>query len=178
MLPSSPGRTRRTLGIAIALVCSGLPALAQEPRSGSPGLDRLLRIPESVGYSTDEKGGATRSEWRQRFDDARGAVGSAERTLAASQTKLATVAGSKSEWQFSPPGVPSQPSEDSSSNFQLREQVRRQRGELDRARVRLRELDVQANLAGVPEEWRGPSTDARSSDAPGDGSGTGAKSQR
>lgn len=176
MLVSSPGRR---LWIVLAMLCWGAPAFGQQPSSGSSGLDRLMRIPESVGYSTDEKGGASRAEWRKRFGDARNAVSNAEKALAASQSKLATVAESKGDWQFSPPGVPAQqPSEDSSSNFQLRELVRRQRGELDRARARLRELNVQANLAGVPEEWRGPSTDAHSSDGPGDGSGTGATLQR
>jgi hypothetical protein len=180
MLPSTPSRSKRAISTAVALgaLAAIAAAPAPAPAQSGPGLDRLLKIPDAVGYSTDEKGGATRAEWRQRFADARNAVGSAERALAASQSKLATAAGEKSEWQFSPPGVPSQPSEDSSSNFQLREQVRRQRGELDRARARLRELDVQANLAGVPEEWRESSTDAGSGDAVKNGSGTGATSKR
>jgi hypothetical protein len=179
-MPSSAGARRiaRT-AVSIALLL-GLPALgrAQPASGGSPGLDKLLRIPDSVGYSTDEKGGATRVEWRERFGDARLAVANAEKSLAATQAKLATAAGEKSEWQLTPPGVPSQASEDSSSNFQLREQVRRQRGELDRSRARLRELEIQANLAGVPEEWRDSSTDVGSGDVTGDGSGTGAKSSR
>jgi hypothetical protein len=153
-------------------------AAAQTPGSGSPGLDRLLRLPDASEYSTDEKGGASRSEWRQRFSEARGALAKAEKSLEQSQAKLAAAAGEKSQWQFSPPGVPSQGNEESSSSYQLREEVRRQRGEVDRARARLRELDVQANLAGVPEEWRTSSTDARSGDAPGDGSETGPQPRR
>jgi hypothetical protein len=180
-LQSSPGR-RRSLPLAGALLAAALllggPAHAQ-PGAASPSLDRLLKIPDATDYSTDVKGGASRAEWRQRFGDARSAVASAERALAASQAKLADSAGEKSEWQFSPPGVPAQEAtQDSSSNYQLREQVRRQRGELDRSRARLRELDVQANLAGVPEEWRGSSTDAGSGDAAKNGSGTGAAAPR
>lgn len=175
-------RTRRAAiawTAAIACVALASPAPAQEPRAGSPGLDRLLRLPDSVEFSSELKGGATRSEWRQRFGDARASLAKAEAALAESQGKLAAAAGEKSEWQFSPPGVPSQqPSEDSSSNFSLREQVRRNRGEVDRAKARLRELNVEANLAGVPEEWRGPSTEPHSGDAAGDGSATRATTSR
>lgn len=174
-------RARVRCGWITALACAVLPiaALAQEPRSGSPGLDRLLRIPDSVEFSSELKGGATRAEWRGRFDDARSALAKAEASLAESQAKLAEAAGEKSEWQFSPPGVPAREvNEDSSSNFPLREQVRRNRGEVERAKARLRELDVQANLAGVPEEWRGPSTEADSGDAASDDSGTRATTSR
>jgi hypothetical protein len=176
----SPARARRIALALVASLAAVAPVSAQPapPASGSPGLDKLLKIPDSVGYSTDEKGGATQAEWRERFGEARNALASAEKALADSQAKLATAAGEKSEWQFTPPGVPSQGSEESSSNFQLREQVRRQRGEVDRARARLRELDIQANLAGVPEDWRAASTNPDSGDVAGDGSGTGAKSTR
>ncbi len=168
---------RFAVPIGLALAAGGLgpgaPAFAQ------PGLDKLLKIPDSTEYSTDLRGGASRAEWRQRFHEARTAVDAAQKALSESQSKLAKVASEKSEWQFSPPGVPSQqPSEDSSSNFQLREQVRRQRGELDRARVRLRELDVQANLAGVPADWRDASTESKPGDAAKDGSGTAAAQTR
>jgi len=169
---SSSARARRIVfAIAVSLGLSAL-ALAQPT---SPGLDKLLKIPDADDYSTDMKGGATRAEWHERFGDARLAVATAEKTLAASQAKLATVAGEKGDWQLKPPGLPAAASEDSSSNFQLREQVRRQRSEVDRSRARLRELEIQANLAGVPEDWRGSSTNAASNDAAGDKTGTGAK---
>jgi hypothetical protein len=159
------------LGVALAAGVVGLGA----PAAAQPGLDKLLKIPDTTEYSTDLRGGAPRAGWRQRFHEARTAVDAAEKALAASQSKLATAAAEKSEWQFSPPGLPSaQPSEDSSSNFQLREQVRRQRGEVDRAHARLRELEVQANLAGVPADWRDPGTEANSGDAAKDESGTAA----
>jgi hypothetical protein len=162
----------------LAIASAALPAAAQEPRGSGPGLDRLLRLPESMEFASDEKGGATRAEWRQRFSEARTSLAAAERSLEDSQSQLASVAGSKSEWQFTPPGVPArESSEDSSSSYPLREQVRRARGEVDRAKARLRELDVQANLAGVPPEWRGASTNAASSDASGDGSETGSTSR-
>lgn len=166
------GRLLLAVGLAIPSIAS-----AEDPKSGSPGLDRLLRLPASADYSSELKGGAGRSEWRERFAEARGAVDAAEKTLETSQKKLATVAGAKSEWQLSPPGVPAQASEDSSSSFTLREEVRRNRNERDRARARLRELEVEANLAGVPQEWRGPSTIAPSNDEAEHESGTGAISR-
>lgn len=175
-------RTRRAAiawTVAVGGVALASVAFAQAPRDGGPGLDRLLRLPDSVEFSSELKGGATRSEWRQRFSDARAALAKAEAALAESQDKLAAAAGEKSEWQFSPPGVPArQPSEDSSSNFSLREQVRRNRGEVDRAKARLRELNVEANLAGVPEEWRAPSTEPHPSDTAGDDSATRATTSR
>jgi hypothetical protein len=180
MMGSRTGSTRRgwtlCLGLALAAGVAGPAAVAD----AQPGIDKLLKIPDTGTYSTDLRGGVSRAEWRQRFHEARGSVDAAEKALAASQTKLSTAAGDKSEWQFSPPGLPAQPSEDSSSNYQLREQVRRQRGELDRAHMRLRELDVQANLAGVPADWRAesPSTEVHSGDAPKDGSGTAAAGAR
>jgi len=167
------GATLRAILCGFVCIAAAEAAVAQ-----SPGLDRLLRLPESSTYATEEKGGAGRSEWRQRFETARKGVADAEKALAESQAKLATVAGEKSEWQFKPPGVPASDDQDSSSAYQLRDQVRRNRGEVDRARARLRELDVEANLAGVPEEWRGASTDAHSGDAPSDETGTAPTTRR
>jgi hypothetical protein len=166
----APRRGARAALLGALAVAALLPGSASA--QGGSNLDRLLRLPDTYEYSTEEKGGATRSEWRQRFAEATTALTEAEKTLAASQKKLSEVAGEKSQWQFSPPGVPAQSTEDSSASYQLREQVRRQRAEVDRAKARLRELDVRANLAGVPEEWRTASTNARSSDAVDDGSGT------
>ena len=43
---------------------------------------------------------------------------------------------------------------DSPVDYQLREEVRRREAEVTRLETELRELEVEANLAGVPEEWR------------------------
>jgi hypothetical protein len=161
------------------LIVLGLMLAAHAPRPGlaqgdPPDLDRLLKLPDSMEYSSDEKAGATRSEWRQRFYDAHAGVASAEKALEKAQSELKETVGAKSEWQLAPPGMPADASsEDSSSAFQLRQEVKRRRGEVDRTRARLRELEVEANLAGVPQEWRSPSTPAASSHATDDDSGTG-----
>jgi hypothetical protein len=152
----------------IAITAWATPALAADPSSsdpGGPGLDQLLKLPTSVEYSTEKKGGATRSEWRQRFHEARTSVANAEKALKKAQDELAEVAGSKDDWQFTPPGLPEGANdEDSSTSYKLRQEVKRQRSELERSKARLRELEVAANLGGVPEDWRDPSTEARSGD--------------
>ena len=155
-----------SLLVLLAIASGTQLARAADPSSsdpGGPGLDRLLKLPSSVEFSAEKKGGATRNEWRQRFHEARTAVKAADVALKKAQDELAEVAGSKDDWQFTPPGLPAEASTDSGSSVQLRQEVKRQRGEVDRSKARLRELDVEANLAGVPEEWRDPSTEARSS---------------
>jgi hypothetical protein len=155
------------VSLALALAISpGLASRAADATGdpGGPNLDQLLKLPGSVEYQTEKKGGATRSEWRQRFHEARVGVEDAEKQLKVAQDKLAEVAGAKSEWQFTPPGVPTGASENTegTSSFQLRQDVKRRRNEVDRAKARLRELEVEANLAGIPEAWRASSTEARS----------------
>jgi hypothetical protein len=154
-----------SLTFVIAVTSPGRSGWAAEPNTsdpGGPGLDQLLKLPRSVEFSTEKKGGATRNEWRQRFHDARASVKNAEAALAKAQNELAEVAGSKDDWQFSPPGLPAEANTDSGSSIKLRQEVKRTRGEVERSKSRLRELDVEANLAGVPDEWRDPSTEARS----------------
>ena len=161
-------RLRPCLFALVATAVLATPAIAAGPGSSDPGgpdLDQLLKLPTSVEYSTEKKGGATRSEWRQRFHDARASAQAADKALKKAQDELAEVAGSKDDWQFTPPGLPAGANdEDSTSSFKLRQEVKRQRSEVERSRARLRELEVQANLGGVPEDWRDPSTEARSGD--------------
>lgn len=164
--PNSPGWSASIAGLvrllAVVTITSSAPlADAADPATvdqGGPGLDQLLKLPSSTEFSTEKKGGATRNEWRQRFHEARTSVKSAEVAVKKAQDQLAEVAGSKDEWQFTPPGLPAESNTDSTSSFQLRQELKRQRGELERSNARLRELDVEANLAGVPDDWRGPST--------------------
>jgi len=154
----------RLLAVA-ALASSAQLAHAGDPASadrGGPDLDQLLKLPSSTEFSAEKKGGATRNEWRQRLHEARTSVTSAEVAVKKAQDELAEVAGSKDDWQFTPPGLPVESNADGTSSFQLRQELKRQRGELERSKARLRELEVEANLAGIPDDWRGPSTEARS----------------
>lgn len=165
--------------LSIAFLLLAVPPARAQDGAGTPDLDRLLKLPGSVEYTSEKKGGATRSEWRQRFHDAEARVTGAETALDKAQKELAETVGAKSEWQFTPPGLPAQASDaDSSSAFLQRQEVKKQREELARARARLRELGVEANLAGVPDSWRGQSTDVRSNHPVGDDPVTGPAARR
>lgn len=170
---------RRRLFPTSGLLLVVLAALGAASRADAQtDLDRLLKLPDSMQYSSEKKAGATRNEWRGRFAEARTSVVEAEKALEKAQREQAEVAGSKSEWRFTPPGVPTQNDDESTTSFQHRQEVKRRRDEVDRARVRLRELEIEANLAGIPPDWRGGSTDPGSSPPSSDDLETGAAAQR
>jgi hypothetical protein len=162
----SPDWSASLVGLVRLLALAAIASSAQLARAAdpatAPGLDQLLKLPSSAEFSAEKKGSATRNEWRQRFHEARTSAKSAEVAVKKAQDELAEVAGSKDDWQFTPPGLPAESNADATSSFQLRQELKRQRGELERSKARLRELEVEANLAGVPEDWRDPSTEARS----------------
>ncbi|HVP28004.1 MAG TPA: hypothetical protein VMW35_02435 [Myxococcota bacterium] len=155
---------------SVAAACG--PARAAEPAAPAPAkaesatgaatsetgqgvdLDRLLKLPSSGDYGMEKRGGATRAEWRSRFREARGDVDKSKKKLGTLQDKLDQAASeSDSPWRFVPPGASAAPS-DNTENFSLTEAIRREKSELQRAEKRLRDLDVEANLAGVPADWR------------------------
>jgi hypothetical protein len=115
-------------------------------------LDRLLTLPSDRTFSVERKGGMTRGEWRSRYDEVRGELQKERTALEETQAKLEDAAGG--QWSVNPiPGAES----DTSRNpvdFQLRTELRRHREEIDRLERKLRQLDIEANLAGVPEDWR------------------------
>ena len=125
-----------------------------EPSAAEPaGLDRLLKLPESQSYGVDRRGGLSRGEWRTRFVEVRTSLDNERTALATAQGRLDEVAGTTSNWQMAPiPGMEASP--DAPLDYQLRLQIRRHRSEIDRLEKKLRELEIEANLAGVPEEWR------------------------
>lgn len=126
---------------------------APEPAPAKPvDLDRLLKLPSSVQYDVEKRGGATRTEWRARYATARSELADARDGLAKSQKALEQGASNTSQWSVAPPGVPSTP--DVSANYPLTQEVKRQREAMERAEKKLRDLDVEANLAAVPQEWR------------------------
>jgi hypothetical protein len=78
-----------------------------------------------------------------------------ERTaLRDAEAKLEGVAQSKDPWQVAPPLPGAASSPEAPLDFQLRQELRRHREEVERLEGRLRELEIEANLAGVPEDWR------------------------
>ncbi len=134
-------------------------ATAQDDVSASPPpvqLDRLLKLPSDLRYDTERRGGATRAEWQQRFEDAYQERDSAAVGLAEAQAELEEISGTEDAWTFSPPGLPSAgDSSDAPLSHRLRKEIDRHSEDLQRAQARLRDLDVEANLAGVPDAWRG-----------------------
>jgi hypothetical protein len=156
---------RRLLGslvLACLLVSPGPEARAEESAdpanpagSEGPGLDRLLQLPESMQFDMEKRGGATRSEWRGRFDEARRDQAKAVAALQEAKEKLSQLADGQGDWKFHPAGIGEAADADSQRSYALRQEIQRQESEKARAESRLRELDIQANLAGVPESWRG-----------------------
>jgi hypothetical protein len=164
---------RRAVAIGLAALAGASPGLAQpQPRAGDPtappagkvDLDQLLQLPDSLDYGVERRGGATRSEWRSRFHEARKGLEEARSSLADAQEALAKRAGSSDGWAMAPPGLPAEAAGNDANTVRLREEVRRQRAEVSRAETRLRDLDVEANLAGIPADWREARPEANSGD--------------
>jgi chromosome segregation ATPase len=123
--------------------------------------DALFRLPS--GSATQPKEGAQpdRKRWEERFAAVRGDLDNARQQLAKSQADLEALAHKSDSWQMAAPGA--QPnSENSPVSYKLSQDIRKHREEVGRAERRLRELEVEASLAGVPPEWREPAvhTDA------------------
>jgi hypothetical protein len=144
--------------LVLGLVAADLgPARAQssEAPEAEPaaGLDRLLTLPGDQSYEVDRRGGRSQGEWRSRFTELQEALVKERSALAEAETKLEDAAGSASNWQMAPvPGM--QPSPDAPLDYQLRLAIKRHRSEIERLERKLRQLEIEANLAGVPAEWR------------------------
>jgi len=127
------------------------------PSSSGPAkpvdLDRLLKLPSSVDFDVEKKGGATKTEWRARFRQARDDVQKAKSGLEKAEKALETGA-EKSPWQMTAPGVQATTQTESTANFSLTQEVKHQREEVTRTEKHLRDLEVEANLSGVPADWR------------------------
>jgi hypothetical protein len=116
-------------------------------------LERLLTLPDADSYGVDRRGGLSRGEWKARFEEIAQALASERQALSEAEGRLDEAAGSASNWQMAPmPGM--QPSPDAPLDYQLRVAIRRHRSEIERLERKLKQLEIEANLAGVPAEWR------------------------
>jgi hypothetical protein len=151
---------------ALAFAALFAPALASGQLATTPegpvGIDRLLKLPGDLEFDVERRGGLTRSEWLARFEEARRSLAQARAGLADAQERLSRTAGRKDNWNMAPPGLPVEAAEGGGDTYRLRDEVRRWRAEIERAEARLRELDVEASLAGLPDSWRGRGTDPTS----------------
>jgi hypothetical protein len=116
-------------------------------------LDRLLRVPSVAPTPRQELGGRTRRGWEAAFAEAREEVDELELRIA--ETQNAMRESSSGNMTFSPTG--GGPSTDPEV-MRLRNSLKRDRRSLETAHARLRDLAVEASLAGVPDSWQMPST--------------------
>jgi len=117
-------------------------------------LDQLLKLPNTLDFREERKGGAGASDWRRRFREGRERIENAQDRLAQVEGELEQAASSGgTQWQIAPPGQQAS-SETGPLSFRLREALRRSRADLDEAESQYRALMIEADLAGVPEGWR------------------------
>lgn len=128
------------------------PTVAPAP---NVGLDQLLRLPDAYDQAGSQRrvGGASADEWRSRFQDADEELAEARRNLNESRRSMEEASTDSSEWQMAAPGGKAN-SDNSGLSVQGRQRIRRYREELEEAERRRRALEVEADLAGVPAEWR------------------------
>ena len=122
---------------------SGAPSLALDrlldPRAGAPG----ERSPERPG-------GKDRETWQRQFAEANAEVVQLRARVEESQRKMRSAAGDTA-YSYSPAGGGETYDPDV---LKTRAQLQRDRQSLQTAERRLRDLKVEASLAGVPAEWQ------------------------
>ena len=155
------------LGALVALVA---PSAAEEPllvpsqptsvptsqgssTGGVIAVDRLLTLPRGFDVGNARKGGATRAEWRAQFMEARNSLTKSQADLAKTRHEIEANAADNGSWKMAPPGA-SLANSESPTSFRLTQQLRRDREEVKQAEQALTALDVEANIAAVPEDWR------------------------
>lgn len=156
------GSTRNALGLAAILAALAwsfaTSVAADDDAPPAVGLDQLLKIPPTVSFEPTKRGHSTKAEWRERFDQAHGDVAKAHADLAETQAKLSEIGNASSAWMMGAPGLPNVDREfanEAPLDQALSREMKRHREEVERSERRLRELEVEANLAQVPEDWRG-----------------------
>jgi hypothetical protein len=165
-----------SLGIAVLVALLG-PAIAADeamapeaaPTQPAPPVayDALFRLPSDSGSQPARGAAGDRKRWEERFAAVRGDLDGARAQLAKAQADLEALANKSDSWQVAAPGA--QPTaENSPVSYKLRQDIRQYREDVGRAERRLRELEVEASIAGVPAEWRQPAhVDAAPAPAPG-----------
>jgi len=156
---------RSVLPLVLSILLAAVPASSQVPDPATPEtaagnsprveLDQLLKLPSTLDYSVEKRGGRTEGEWRSRFRELRTALEAERKGLETAEEDLERVAGTSDAWQVAPPlpGM-SGAAADAPLDYRIRQAINRHRGEIERLERQLRELEVEANLAVVPEDWR------------------------
>jgi len=122
------------------------------------GLDQLLVLPKTWSPDPDARQGGTAKMWRRRFADSDQAIRAAQKRIDQARQALdALSGGGRSEWQMAPPGAGAN-TDVAPMSIKQREEIRAGKLELERAERRRRALGIEADLAGVPESWRVPTS--------------------
>jgi hypothetical protein len=133
------------------------PDAAPSAPAPAPGvdldLDRLLRVPSVAPPAQQQLWGRTERGWQTAFAEARQEVEELETRIEETQTAMREA--SSGNMTFSPTG--GGPSTDPEV-MRLRNSLKRDRRSLETARQRLRDLEVEASLAGVPDAWQRPAS--------------------
>jgi hypothetical protein len=124
-----------------------------EPSPNSVSLDQLLTLPSALPVEQNQYGGLSRGEWNSKFAKAEAEVEAAKADLTVSLDKLSQMMGKTSNWKIAAPGVKAAPEDNSPADYGLKQEIRRKREEVTRTERKLIDLMVEANLAGVPEDW-------------------------
>ncbi len=140
-------------GLVVPLVGAVAAQGEVESPPGSVTLDQLLTLPSALPVESGQRGGQTRAEWNSRFAEAESAVETARTDLDESLDRLSELVGRTSNWKIAAPGVQAAVDDNSPVNYGLKQEIRRKREEVVRTERALRDLIVEANLAGVPENW-------------------------
>jgi hypothetical protein len=119
-------------------------------------LERLFELPSGFEAGPSEtRRGDGEAEWRRRFAEARAAVERSGDELAQSKRELANLAEESNAWTLAPPvGGAQAAASEAPLSYELRQRIKRQEAAAADAKQHLVKLEVEANLAGVPENWR------------------------
>jgi hypothetical protein len=147
------------LAVGLLLLGAGLaPARAEDAPEAdasadrpAPTLDQLLKLPSGVDVGIERRGGLTRGEWHTRFERIDTDLAREKKALEAAQAQRDKVAGTADAWLLGPPGTTST---DAPLDYRLRQEISRHKEEIERLEKARKDLEVEANLAGVPDDWR------------------------
>jgi hypothetical protein len=125
----------------------------------APELESLLQLPSGFQSSADAPAvaGASETEWRRRFRKSQQELADAQASLAKTKVELDKVAGEGggSSWNVAPNvGGGGVPQGEAPLSFKLRQQLKSDRELVEAAERAMRQLRIEADLAGVPTAWR------------------------
>lgn len=128
---------------------------ASQATGNAPKVDlgRLLKLPDSYAKPAESRRGMGRPEWEVRFESVRLELAESHAALEAAQTELGKAAGESSQWSVAAPGTSPNP-ENTPLSYKLRQEIRRNREIIERNEKKLRSLEIEADLAEVPANWR------------------------